>query len=269
MSKQRYFVELSYLGTRYRGFQRQKNSPNIQGRIEQALSRVLKDEITIVCCGRTDAGVHATSFYVHFETARSIDDHCVYKLNKHLPDDISIDNILTVDHDKHARFHAVSRTYHYYFHLNKKSSIQAQSTWLAEGLNDLTVLHKGVQRLKEVEDFKGFCKTPDRYPHTRCTLQKIALYHNRLHDQYCFEITANRFVRGMIRNIMAELILLGRHKTTWDAFEQRCEAQSSVQLQIPAPPQGLHLAQVKYPFIEAADASKKLLDANDQWIYWE
>lgn len=266
MAKQRYFLKLSYLGTRYRGYQIQADKGNIQGHLENALSSVFQEELTTVCCGRTDAGVHAEEFYLHLDAEVTADKRIIYKLNKNLPEDIAVHGLFEVDQNMHARFDALSRTYHYYFHTKKNVGIHDQSTWISEGSIKADVMKEAISKLRTVEDFRGFCKTPDRYPHTRCKVMKLDLFQNESGTQFCLELKANRFVRGMIRNIMAQLFLLSKDKITWEDFHQRCVAKHSMQLPIPAPPQGLHLSGVEYASLPYSEPQKKLLSDGEKWI---
>lgn len=171
-------------------------------------------------------------------------------MNKLLPDDISIYSIQEVSSRQHARYHAFLRRYHYFLHTEKNSALAHKSALYDRGPLDFNQMAKAIHLLKNYSDFRGFCKTPDRYPNTICKIYEVKAHVNQDLSQFCFEIAANRFLRGMIRNIMAKVILVGAQQMTLAEFESYLIHPDPKQLPIPAKPEGLFLSEVRYPFIE-------------------
>lgn len=246
----RYFIHLAYAGQNYRGWQIQKESKNVQGVIEEALSKILHEEIGLVACGRTDAKVHSSQFYAHFTTEKTWDFDLIFRLNKVLPDDIAIYNIDEVGLKSHARYHASKRAYQYFLH-TKKNPLLFHISTLYEGPElDYSLMAEAVTLLKGEHDFRSFCKSPDTYPSTLCVIKEVSLSLNKFEDQLCFEISANRFVKGMIRNLMSRLLLVGSKLITVAHFKSLLDLKTQEVLTVPAPPQGLHLSDVQYDLIK-------------------
>jgi tRNA pseudouridine38-40 synthase len=205
----RFFLHLSYDGTKYRGWQMQKDVVGVQAIIEQELSKVLKKETKIHGCGRTDSGVHASQYFAHFNADFDNEFDLLFRLNKNLPDDISIHELIPVADKNHARYHANSRTYNYFLHTKKVAHLATHSTLYQKEELEYLKMKAAVELIPNYTDFAAFCKTPALVDSTICGIQNVALYHNGDFTQYCFEITANRFLRGMIRNLMARIIQVG------------------------------------------------------------
>lgn len=265
----RYFVHLSYAGEAYRGYQVQAEGKTVQGILELAFSALLKQKVTLWGCGRTDAGVHASQYFIHFETADELPDGFVYKLNKILPADISLYSIEKVDHSKHARYHAFLRRYHYFLHTEKSSVLAHKSALYDREKLDFQKMAEAISLIGNYRDFRGFCKTPNRYPNAECKIYSVQAYKNQDGTQFCFEISANRFLRGMIRNIMAKVILVGAGKMSLHEFESYLLIPDPRILPIPAKPEGLYLSEVRYPFIEAVPKINPLnfllIQHGDSW----
>ena len=230
---QRYIIKLSYDGTRYHGWQIQPNGISVQEVLENALTTIMRTNISITGAGRTDAGVHARMMVAHFDLGNSIDEHdLVYKLNRFLPNDISVSAVEQVDNDFHARFSAKSRTYHYYLHTEKDAFQRHYSCELRyeldfEKMNDAAKLLLG-QNVIEAAWHK--------LPADECTLA----------SRWFFRITADRFLRNMVRAVVGTLIEVGRGRTTLAEFKQildsgsRCDAGESM------PANALFLWDIKY-----------------------
>jgi tRNA pseudouridine38-40 synthase len=266
----RFFLHLSYDGTRYRGWQRQVGVLSIQEVIETAISKIFKEEITVYGCGRTDALVHASQYFAHFETQQTLDFDLLFRLNKVLPDDISIHDIIPVSATDHARFHATERSYQYFFHTKKMAHLSNRSTLYTAEKLDYTRMKSAIDLLPNYTDFMAFCKTPDAHPSTLCQIKSVAFSQNADGTQFCFEITANRFLRGMIRNIMARVIMVGNGEMSLEEFEKVLKNEhSDDQLPIAAPPQGLYLSRIVYPFLETEPVfdpkSAILMKKGDTW----
>lgn len=250
----RYFIELSYDGTNYHGWQVQPNGVSVQETLQQALSTLLRQDIEIVGAGRTDAGVHASMMVAHFDFSGSVEldaMQLVYKLNKLLPHDIAVRRVYQVPDDMHARFSATSRTYHYYIH-TRKSPFLRHYSWLVTFPLDFEKMNEAANRLLDFEDFTSFSKVNTD---TKTNICHVTEAHWKevtppLEGQgggaWRFTITANRFLRNMVRAIVGTLIEVGRGRMTVDEFCQvieqknRCSAGESV------PGHALFLTEVKY-----------------------
>ena len=267
----RYFLHLSYVGTRYRGWQRQSGVTSVQEVLETTLSKILKEEITLLGCGRTDAVVHASQYFAHFDTNTIWDFDLLFRMNKVLPDDISIHDILPVDELQHARFHATERSYQYFLHTQKIAQLAYSSTLHEKTQLDFAKMKAAADLIPKYSDFFGFCKTPDVHPSTICAIRSVQFSRNQDATQFCFEITANRFLRGMIRNLMARILLVGAGEISLADFKKVLNKEVlAEQLPIPAPPQGLYLSRIVYPFLDLKPLvdpkSMMLAKAGDRWI---
>ncbi len=264
----RFFLHLSFDGASYRGWQRQVNAKSVQEVLEKALSKIFKETITVYGCGRTDALVHATQYFAHFETKQTWDFDLHFRLNKVLPDDISIHAILPVENTKHARFHATERSYQYFIHTEKLALLATRSAFHQVTILDFKRMKTAVELIPHYSDFRGFCKTPDAHPSTLCKIKSVSFTQNSDGTQFCFEITANRFLRGMIRNLMARIIHVGADELTLAEFEAVLQGRANDQLPIPAPPQGLYLSKIVYPFlnIEPVLDPKKMMALKGPWL---
>lgn len=240
----RYFITLKFDGTRYHGWQVQPNGITVEGEIERALSTILRQEIDIVGAGRTDAGVHASMMVAHFDYEQQLPDQLQYKLNKLLPNDIAIDEIKKVGEDMHARFSATSRTYHYYIHTRKNPFLNNSSCLITYPLN-IELMNEAASKLFDYTDFGAFCKSHTDVKTTLCTITQ-ARWEQLEEGRYRFVISANRFLRNMVRAIVGTLIEVGRGKMTIDEFcgviegKSRCDAGESM------PAQALFLTHVGY-----------------------
>ena len=249
----RYFIELSYDGTSYHGWQVQPNGVSVQETLQQALSTLLRQDIEIVGAGRTDAGVHASMMVAHFDFSGSVEldaIQLVYKLNKLLPHDIAVRRVYQVPDDMHARFSATSRTYHYYIHTRKSPFLRHYSCLVTFPL-DFDKMNEAANRLLEFEDFTSFSKvntdTKTNICHvTEAQWKEITPLEGQGGGAWRFTITANRFLRNMVRAIVGTLIEVGRGRMTVDEFCQvieqknRCSAGESV------PGHALFLTDVRY-----------------------
>lgn len=215
----RYFIYLAYDGTRYHGWQIQPNGISVQETIQKCLSILLRQPIEITGAGRTDAGVHARLMVAHFDRDASVDtEQLTYRLNKMLPQDISIYRIEPVSEEMHARFSAVSRTYRYYIHTSKNPFERHYSHYLGYKL-DFPLMNQAASFLLGVDDFKAFCKAGADVKTTLCHVTQAKWVQTSSTTWY-FEITANRFLRNMVRAVVGTLIDVGRGKITLDQFKK-------------------------------------------------
>lgn len=240
----RYFIRLAFDGTRYHGWQVQPNGESVQAVLERGLSTLLRRETSVTGAGRTDAGVHARLMVAHFDVAAPLDEHqLAYKLNKILPSDVSVYGIARVADDLHARFSATSRTYHYFVHLHKDPFRLAYS-WQLFARLDFARMNEAARTLLDYDDFTSFSKTSD----TKTNLCRVteARWEEVAPDCWRFTITANRFLRNMVRAIVGTLVEVGRGRMSVADFRRvveqkdRCSAGESV------PAKGLFLVDVKY-----------------------
>lgn len=253
---QRYFIDFSYDGTHYHGWQIQPNGISVQEVLEQALSTLLRQAMSVTGAGRTDAGVHARKMTAHFDFENPINTkQLIYKLNRLLPHDVSVANVYPVDGELHARFSATSRTYHYYLHCAKNPFLRKYSYQLHYNL-DFKAMNQAAQYLLGEKDFKCFCKAGADVRTTICTVtfakwcettSPIGAADVCKDGNWCFIITANRFLRNMVRAIVGTLIDVGRGRLSISEFKrivdmgERGDAGDSV------PGNALFLWDVTYP----------------------
>ena len=243
----RYFFELSYNGTPYYGWQQQVGQVSVQEEIRKNLAKLFKNEkIEIVGCGRTDKGVHAKNYFFHCDFSKEIDSEgLVYKLNKMLADSISISTVFKVDLDLHARFSAIKRTYRYFIHQQKNPFISEFSTYFPHHL-ETEMMSEACRHLLGKQDFSSFAKIHTDVKTHICTVYNAQWFVQG--DQLVFEITADRFLRNMVRAIVGTMLDIGTKKISPEnlpeiiAQKNRSAASKSVS------PNGLFLWKVEYDF---------------------
>ena len=243
----RYFITLSYDGTRYHGWQVQPNGPSVQEKLQWALSTILRQEdIQVTGAGRTDAGVHARMMVAHFdvETMNFELQDLTYKLNRLLPQDIAIQKIEPVSDEMHARFSATSRTYHYFIHTVKDPFLRAYSCELHYPL-DFQRMNEAAAILMTYDDFGAFCKAHADVKTTLCHIT-VAQWHQTSTTSWYFEITANRFLRNMVRAVVGTLIDVGRGRLSLDDFRKVIEGKRRTEAGESMPANALFLEEVKY-----------------------
>ncbi len=242
----RYFLELSYNGARYNGWQIQNNAPSVQQTLEEALSKILAEKISIVGCGRTDSGVHASYYIAHFDSSnqqQADKENFVYHINCILPNDIAIKKITRVENDAHARFGASEREYKYYVTTKKSPFLYSQMYQYLIPL-DLDKMNSAAAELMSYSDFSSFAKLHSGNSTNICDVR--AAYWERDGDNLIFTIRANRFLRNMVRAITGTLIDVGRGKITPETFKQIIESQSVHAVKSTAPAHGLYLTNITY-----------------------
>ena len=255
----RCFITLSYDGTRYHGWQIQPNGDSIQQRLQEALSTLLRQPIEVVGAGRTDTGVHARMMVAHFTISQFDDftisqfDNLAYKLNKLLPQDIAVQDIRQVPDDMHARFSATSRTYHYFIHTRKDPFLQAYS-WHVPYKLDFEKMNEAAKVLLKYKDFTSFSKVNTDTKTNLCDITEaywspIEIANGTSLNSKClwrFTITANRFLRNMVRAIVGTLVEVGRGRITIDDMRRIIEAKDRCQAGESVPAKGLFLVDIKY-----------------------
>lgn len=245
----RFFLHLAYKGTAYHGWQFQNNAISVQQVLEECLSMILGQKIAVVGCGRTDTGVHASSFYAHFdfhELPLGSLDKLKYKLNAVLPSDIAIYKCIEAGADDHARFSATSRAYEYHLHFEKDPFGNETSLYCIHTL-DFEKMNKAASLLLEEEDFTSFCKLHGGNKTNRCHVKHA--YWKNLGAKACFYIKADRFLRNMVRSIVGTLLDVGMGKTSVEEFKQIIKKQDRSAAGKSVAGHALFLTEVNYPFL--------------------
>ncbi len=241
----RFFISISYDGTAYHGWQVQPNGHSVQAELQRCLSTLLREEIAVTGAGRTDAGVHARCMVAHFDFEQPIDEgQLTYKLNRILPRDISVQKVWEVPNDLHARFSAVSRTYHYYIHTQKDPFLRSYSCELHYSL-DFAKMNEAAACLLQYEDFGAFCKSHADVKTTLCQVTQARWVQQSSYSWY-FEISANRFLRNMVRAVVGTLIDVGRGRLTVEDFCKVVEGKKRTDAGESMPAHALFLEDVSY-----------------------
>ena len=242
----RYFVTLSYDGTRYHGWQIQPNGVSVQERLQEALSTLLRKPVAVTGAGRTDAGVHARMMVAHFDWEDDAIDgrQLAYKLNRLLPFDIAVNKVEAVSIEMHARFSATSRMYRYYIHTMKDPFQRAYSCEIHYPL-DFSKMNEAAQVLMTYEDFGAFCKSGADVKTTLCQVTKAEWVQTSPTTWY-FEIRANRFLRNMVRAVVGTLIEVGRGRLSLDDFKRVIEGKQRSDAGESMPGNALFLEDVVY-----------------------
>ena len=244
----RYFIEFAYNGKNFHGFQSQPDASSVQETLERALSTLFRETITIVGAGRTDTGVHAKQMFAHFETELELNsEYWSHKLNSFLPPSIVIYRIFSVHPEAHARFDATSRTYEYYLHTFKDAFI-AEGSWYHSNRLDVTKMNEACAFLFEYTDFESFSKVHTDVNTFNC---KITTAHWKQEgNQLIFTITADRFLRNMVRAIVGTMVNIGLGKIEVADLKTIIESKNRSKAGFSVPAQGLYLVNVAYPYIK-------------------
>ena len=244
----RFFIRFAYDGTAFHGSQRQPNGITVQETIEQALAMIFREEVPLTFAGRTDAGVHAREMYAHMDIGeqamRREGERLVFRLNGILPDSIAIFDIYSVTDDAHARFDAARRTYEYHVVDHKDPFLCTQATRVRPGLN-LAAMNEAAKLLIGKQDFASFCRTNTDVKTTICDLTR-AEWRDLGNGHAVFTITADRFLRNMVRAVVGTLFEVGRGKMTKDQFADVILQHNRSAAGDSAPAEGLYLTKVEY-----------------------
>lgn len=241
----RYLFEISYLGTRYHGWQSQKNAVGVQEKVEKALSTILRTTIPIVGSGRTDTGVHCAQQFFHADIEKTFDsDKLVVQLNSFLPQDIAIRSIVPIRPDASARYDAIARTYEYHITL-VKNPLLTDRAFFCFKTPEVPTMNEAAALLLGTHDFQCFSKVKTDVNHFICSVKTA--HWNQKGDLLVFTITANRFLRGMVRAIVGTLLDVGTGKYTVHDFQKILKSKDRKKAGMNVPPEGLYLMQVKYP----------------------
>lgn len=240
----RYCIFLSYKGSGFHGWQIQPNALTVQEHIELSLSKIIGSHTPIVGAGRTDTGVHAQKFYAHFDTDKIIDTHTmIHSLNKMLSKDVAIYSIQKVAHDFHARFSALSRKYSYRI-LRKKNPFLHDFSWLYTQKLSVDAMNKAAEILYDYQDFTSFSKLHTDTKTNDCSIE-YARWEEK-DDELLFTITANRFLRNMVRSIVGTLVEVGRGTIDIEDFKRIIEAKNRNIAGFSVPAAGLTLEDITY-----------------------
>jgi tRNA pseudouridine38-40 synthase len=245
----RYFIKLAFNGKNYHGWQMQDNALTIQSVINDALSKLLSEEINLTGCGRTDTGVHAKEFYAHFDTCKNFTNdekkRLILKLNNFLPYDISIYEIINVKNNAHARFDAISRTYQYFI-TRQKDPFDNNFSYYVYGDINIDLMNEGAKILYEYEDFTSFSKLHSDVKTNNCKILNAKWVEKE--DKLIFTITADRFLRNMVRAIVGTLLDVGKKKITLEEFRKIIESKNRSDAGYSVPAKGLFLTKIEYPY---------------------
>jgi tRNA pseudouridine38-40 synthase len=244
----RYFLEICFNGKRYHGWQSQTNAISVQQVVQHALQTLTGENVSTTGCCRTDTGVHALQFFVHVDLSNPISqpEKFVFSLNGILPEDIAVYDLYPVEKDAHARFDAIRRTYCYFACRHKNPFIKDRAAAFYFDL-DVERIQECCSRLMSHEDFSAFARKGSD-DNTRCQIYQA---HWQMHEGlHCFTITANRFLRGMVRAITGTLVKAGKGLITPDDFENIIRQGNRQQAGASVPPHGLYLVAVEYPYLQ-------------------
>lgn len=266
MSRQRYFIEISYDGGPFNGWQIQPNGTTVQQKLDEALSTIFREKIETLGCGRTDTGVHASQFYAHFDREklggvekvkkvesvahdselRTQDSKLIRGINAILPYEIAAKQLILVHENAHARFDAAQRSYAYYMHFEKNPFLRKYS-WLYPGKPNVNLMNEAAAILKGYTDFSCFSKSNTQTFTNNCSVKRAEWVEEN--GQLIFHITADRFLRNMVRAIVGTLVEIGMGKLPVEAMHEIIASKKRSEAGVSVPACGLFLTEVKYPYL--------------------
>ena len=242
----RYLLKISFDGTPFHGWQVQPNNPSVQQELNKTLSSIFQEEINVVGCGRTDTGVHAKNFFLHFDCTKKTDDYTLlHKLNTMLPSQIAVHKLWEVNSGFNARFDALSRTYEYHIHLHKDPFKANLSYKLAGSVPNLEKMNQAAKLLLGEKDFSCFSKSKTQTKTNNCEITFAEWV--EIENGLVFKITANRFLRNMVRAIVGTLLQVGNGKVKVEDIIKIIESKNRSNAGSSVPACGLYLTEVKYP----------------------
>jgi tRNA pseudouridine38-40 synthase len=243
----RYFIEISYLGTNYHGWQLQPNATTVQMVLEDYLKQLTGSSVKTTGAGRTDTGVHARHFTAHFDSDNPVFDsgsHCIYKLNCMLPADISVKDLYPVKPEAHARFSALSRTYEYRIRQNK-DPFNTTLSWHFSRPLDIAAMNQASQKLMEYSDFTSFSKLHSDVKTNKCHIMEATWCDDA--GKIIFTIKADRFLRNMVRAIVGTMIEIGQKNIDLHEFTDIITGKDRGLAGFSVPAHGLYLVDIVYP----------------------
>jgi tRNA pseudouridine38-40 synthase len=249
--KQRYFIELAYNGTNYHGWQVQENAISVQELLNKALTTILREPAETIGCGRTDTGVHARQLYAHFDSESLVNSKqsllkVVDSLNAILPETIAVKRIIPVHADAHARFDAVSRSYEYHVHF-EKDPFKINKSWQLRDKPDIALMNAAAKIIMEHTDFSCFSKSNTQTFTNNCKISQAEW----IYSEHClvFHISADRFLRNMVRAIVGTLMLVGKKEIEPEELRTIIESKNRSNAGVSVPACGLYLTEVKYSYL--------------------
>ena len=241
----RYFVTFSYFGLAYHGWQSQPNAVTVQQIMEEVFTTLLRQKISLVAAGRTDTGVHAKKMVAHFDIEAPLNTtDVVMKLNSFLPEDIAVEKIFAVSGDAHARFSALSRTYEYWLVQQKHPFYKDTAYYVKQPLN-VSAMNMAAEVLMEYEDFEAFSKSGTDVKTNLCSVNKAVWVADN--EKLVFTITADRFLRNMVRAIVGTLLEVGQGKIGLEDVKTIIKSKDRSRAGASVPAKGLYLTLVEYP----------------------
>jgi tRNA pseudouridine38-40 synthase len=241
----RYFLEVSYKGTNYSGFQTQKNANSIQDEIEKAFLILQREKVILTGSSRTDAGVHALQNFFHFDFEEAIHPQFIYKINSILPFDIVIKSIFPVAPDAHCRFDAIGREYKYFIYRQKDPFLKDRAFYFPYSL-DIKRLQEAAELAKHYHDFTSFSKRKTQVKSFNCEVLKSEWFFEK--GCLIYNVKANRFLRGMVRALTATMLRVGRGIIDLNEYKNIIESKNCTQASFAVPAHGLFLTSVEIPF---------------------
>lgn len=238
----RYFIEVSYLGTAYSGFQVQQNANSIQAELEKALATYFRKDFFLTGSSRTDAGVHALQNYFHFDTGAVLED-ASYHLNAILPADIAVRRMFEVPADLHSRFDAVSREYRYHIYFRKDPFLR-DTAYCFPFKTDFEKLQAAAAIIKSYTDFSSFSKRNSQVKTFNCTILHSEWVHQD--NGMYYQVKANRFLRGMVKGLVGTMLQVGRGKLSLEEFHAVIQSKDCTRADFSVPSQGLFLQEVAF-----------------------
>lgn len=250
----RYFVELAYKGTNFFGWQIQPKQISVQETLEHAFSTILRTKTGVIGCGRTDSGVHAGQYYLHFDFEGEFPEHFLSRINKFLPPDIAIFRIFPVAKGAHARFDAYHRAYEYCIHFRKDPFQQGTSYYYPFPQKpNPEKMQEAARLLLGYDNFFPFCKTNHDAHTYRCALKRSEWIRGADGRSLSYHIASNRFLRGMVRLIVGMCINVGTGKLDLETVRNALDEQTRLERSTSAPPEGLYLRDIRYPFLDGPE----------------
>ena len=240
----RYFLEVSYKGSRYSGFQTQENANTVQAEVEKAFRILQREEVEMTGSSRTDSGVHALQNFFHFDFGSELHPQFVYKINAILPPDIVVEGVKLVSDEAHCRFDALSREYKYFIYRHKDPFLEDRAYYFPYKIDRLK-LQQAADILKEYTDFTSFSKRNTQVKTFECSIERSQWIEEG--DCLVYNVVANRFLRGMVRALTATMLKVGRGKLSLDEFRTIIEAKDCTRASFAVPAHGLFLVSVTYP----------------------
>ncbi len=248
--KKRYFLEIAYDGTAYHGWQVQPNAVAVQEKLNYALATYLREDVETIGAGRTDTGVHARQLYVHFDSSNpklaADPARAMHSLNALMPYDIAINRILDVHDDAHARFDAIERSYEYHIH-TKKDPFLINKSWYTRDVPDIVKMNEAAQLLLGTKDFECFSKSHTQVFTNICTIKEAKWVQDG--EGFVFHITADRFLRNMVRAIVGTLLEVGIKGKPISFVEEVLASKNRSKAGVSVPAHGLYLTRIIYPYL--------------------